>query len=458
MNPNRDRAELSGIDGHAAEPANESKSKSSRTNGGPDRGDLRDARSYSGRRLTQLLVAIAALLIVAEYFHVLSTVAVLAAIVLMIILHELGHYLVARMSGMKVREFFVGFGPRIWSFTRHGIEYGIKALPFGGYVKIEGMTNLDEVDPADEARTYRQASFPRRVAVAVAGSAVHFILAFLLLWWLISGIGILAGNRTVITGVLHDSGVVTPAIAAKIQPGDSVVRVDSIRYPSPTRFAKLVGDSIGVPLRMTLENSSGRLKTVTVKPISSATLAKTDPAYDSRSPHGVLGVTISANVLKEPVLSGAGKAISGLASYAELSVVGIVSHFTPSGIETYLSEVAHPSANPTSARSQSRFESPVGIAYLANYAVHSGIRAVVELLFLINVFVGVFNMFPLLPLDGGHVVIAVYERLRSRHGNRYHADVAKLMPLTYAVLAIILFLGVTALYLDLTHPVANPFG
>jgi membrane-associated protease RseP (regulator of RpoE activity) len=94
---------------------------------------------------------------------------------------------------------------------------------------------------------------------------------------------------------------------------------------------------------------------------------------------------------------------------------------------------------------------------LASDAVAAGVAAVLELLVLINVFVGVFNLVPLLPLDGGHVAIATYERLRSRKGRPYHADVLKLMPITYAVIAVILFLGLTALYLDLTHPVPNPF-
>lgn len=105
-----------------------------------------------------------------------------------------------------------------------------------------------------------------------------------------------------------------------------------------------------------------------------------------------------------------------------------------------------------------RFESPVGIVRLASQAANVGIGAVLTLLFSINVFVGIFNLVPLLPLDGGHVVIAAYERARSRKGKRYHADMMKMIPVTYAVLLVIVLLGVTALYLDITHPLANPFG
>ncbi len=99
---------------------------------------------------------------------------VVLALVAMVMLHELGHFATAKWSGMKVTEYFFGFGPRLWSIRRGETEYGVKAIPAGGYVRIVGMTMLEEVDPPDEARSYRQATFPRRLLVAVAGSAMHF--------------------------------------------------------------------------------------------------------------------------------------------------------------------------------------------------------------------------------------------------------------------------------------------
>jgi len=96
----------------------------------------------------------------------------------MIVFHELGHFATAKWTGMKVTEFFVGFGPRLWSVGKGETEYGVKALPLGGYCKIPGMTLLEEIDPADESRTYRQQRFWKRLLVATAGSITHFILAF----------------------------------------------------------------------------------------------------------------------------------------------------------------------------------------------------------------------------------------------------------------------------------------
>ncbi|HSP03638.1 MAG TPA: site-2 protease family protein, partial [Acidimicrobiales bacterium] len=121
---------------------------------------------------------------------------VVFGVVVMIFLHELGHYLAAKWGGMKVTEFFIGFGPRIWSFQRGETEYGLKVIPAGAYVKVIGMNNLDEVDPADEGKTYRQASYPRRMAVAVAGSTMHFLQAILLLFVLYSFVGVPGGSLT----------------------------------------------------------------------------------------------------------------------------------------------------------------------------------------------------------------------------------------------------------------------
>src|SRR3990170_2434654 len=105
-----------------------------------------------------------------------------AGIFLMIFVHELGHFLTAKRLGIKVEEFFIGFGPRIWSFRRGETEYGIKPIPLGAYVKIVGMHNLDEYDPADADRTYMSKPFWRRVSVAIAGSTMHFVLALVALF------------------------------------------------------------------------------------------------------------------------------------------------------------------------------------------------------------------------------------------------------------------------------------
>src|SRR5205807_10652367 len=114
-------------------------------------------------------------------------------------LHELGHFATAKAFGMKATQFFVGFGSTIWSVRRGETEYGVKALPVGGFVKILGMTSMDDVDPADEPRSFRGTPGWQRVIVPSAGSFMHFTIAFVLLWALSVGIGTLSSTSTVIT-------------------------------------------------------------------------------------------------------------------------------------------------------------------------------------------------------------------------------------------------------------------
>jgi membrane-associated protease RseP (regulator of RpoE activity) len=136
---------------------------------GPARRDIRKTPAPA--------IAMVAGLLALGIFVSWGLVVVIVAIVGMIFLHELGHFVAAKRGGMKVTEFFIGFGPRLWSFRRGETEYGLKLLPAGAYVKVIGMHNLEEVPPEDEPRTYRQASYPRRMAVALAGSTMHFLLA-----------------------------------------------------------------------------------------------------------------------------------------------------------------------------------------------------------------------------------------------------------------------------------------
>jgi membrane-associated protease RseP (regulator of RpoE activity) len=420
---------------------------------------LAEARSFSGRRLIEFLIVLAAIIAFAAHVHALETLLVVVAIVMMIVLHEFGHYITARLSGMKVSEFFIGFGPRIWSFHVGGIEYGIKAFVVGGYVKILGMTNVEEVPPEEEPQTYREATFPRRLLVSSAGSLMHFIIAIILLWVLASGIGVaVATNGTVIAAVPAIPHVESPALKANLPVGATVVAANGVKHPNVTAFGKLVQASAGKPVHLTL-SVGHKTEYRTVVPVSAARLAKADPAYKVLHNEGVIGVTVesTSKTVTDSFFGGAYHSVTTFGSVAWTSVTDILDHFSPHGIATYAHEVVHPSSNPNSARAQSRFESPIGIVYLANDAVRYGAADVLLLLFLINVFVGVFNLFPFLPLDGGHVVIAIYERIRSRKNRRYHADIMKMMPLTYAVLAIILVIGVTSLYLDIVHPIANPF-
>ena len=135
-------------------------------------------RRGATRILVLLVVALVALFVLDSGAR--TAILLVVGIVVMVMLHEAGHYAMAKRSGMKVTEYFLGFGPRLWSFRRGETEYGVKAIPAGGYVRIVGMTNLEEVDAADEPRTFRRASFGNRLKVVLAGVTVNALIAIVL--------------------------------------------------------------------------------------------------------------------------------------------------------------------------------------------------------------------------------------------------------------------------------------
>ncbi|MFZ9100604.1 MAG: site-2 protease family protein, partial [Candidatus Planktophila sp.] len=121
--------------------------------------------------------------------ELLGILAFAVAMLLSVMVHEFGHYLTARRFGMKVTEFFLGFGKRIWSFTKGETEFGIKAIPAGGYCRIEGMTPRDEIPAGEEGRAFFTASSGKKLIVLGAGSFAHFVIGFILIFAIFFGVG-----------------------------------------------------------------------------------------------------------------------------------------------------------------------------------------------------------------------------------------------------------------------------
>ena len=414
-----------------------------------DTEDLMDPREQRGALLRLALIIISGL-VVATYFGALATVLVVLGLLVMIVLHEFGHFVAAKRAGMKVTEFFVGFGPRVWSVTKGETTYGIKALPLGGYCRIIGMTNVEKVDPADEPRAYRNQPTWRRLTVALAGSFVHFLLAFLLLIILFVGpgdIGNFVANPSAsnpIAAVDSFAKGPSPAEQAGLRPGDRIVAVDGHHFQTWDDLTGFLRDRPGQKVTLTIQRGARTFETSTVLADGSKVIVSgaTEPIYTK--PTGLLG--IEAGPVRFSFLGSIRHAGLAFGATAVSSVTGlghVVSDF---------GGYAHMLANQKAADNPhaERFVSPVGVVVLANRATHIGISEVLYLLILINIFVGIFNLVPLLPLDGGHVAIALYEKARSLGRRRpYHADVNKLAPVLYAVLAVLAFYAISSLFLDL---------
>ncbi|HVC68124.1 MAG TPA: site-2 protease family protein [Acidimicrobiales bacterium] len=412
------------------------------------------------RSLVELVVVVGAVVALAVAAGQVALLIVVASLIVMIMVHELGHFLAAKRGHMKVTEYFLGFGPRLWSFRKGETEYGVKAIPLGGYVKIPGMTNLEEVDPADEARTYREQPFHARLLVAVAGSAMHFVMAFVLLWTLVTFVGLPNGDKVAVRHVVDVAGRPGPAQVAGLRPGDVVVSVDgrSVGGNGDVLVAALHG-SPDRPVTLVVDRA-GTERTLVVTPVDGRTVHQAGVTQPPGSaPYGLIGVSLDSPVERVGPLAGLARTGSDIARFSWASVVGVAHLFTPSATVQRFGQLTDAKAASQASANGTRVQSVVGVVQTATDAVHAGIGDLLIVLVSINLFVGIFNLFPMLPLDGGHVAIAVYEKIRSTRSRvRYHADVAKLLPYTWALVAFLGILFTTSLVTDLLHPQANPFG
>ena len=199
---------------------------------------------------------------------------------------------------MKVTEYFLGFGPRLWSIRRGETEYGVKAIPAGGYVRIVGMTMLEQVDPSDEKRSYRQASFPRRLLVAVAGSGMHVIIAFMLLFSLYAVAGVPTATAPTITGLGRFAKGLSPAQLAGLRPGDTIVSVDGHKFSDLDSLISFVSKHPGDALNFVVDRNGHHL-TVRVTPVDGRHVVeeiggqRVQAANPSGPPKGVIGVVLT---------------------------------------------------------------------------------------------------------------------------------------------------------------------
>jgi membrane-associated protease RseP (regulator of RpoE activity) len=389
--------------------------------------------------------------------YTLGVIFFVVALLVSVMLHEAGHFLTARAFGMKASRFFVGFGPTLWSTHRGETEYGIKAIPAGGFVKIVGMTDLEEIEPGDEERAFYRQPAPQRLVVLSAGSLVHFVLAIVLLFLVLATTGdILKADTTlriseVISCIPRDpnasgctAGDPKAPAYGKLRPGDRVVAVNDRRVTSYDEMRALVSRSPGQALVLHVVRDGAPVD-VTLTPVAMQQDGKTV---------GRIGVS---PVLRQHPLSVAGAVPRTFTTLGEMTKeTGRALGDLPHQVSQILQGKPRSTTGAASVVDIARVSGQIAQAKASFGERLANLIAIVAQL---NFFVGVFNMLPLLPLDGGHVGIVLFERSRSRlyrllgRADPGRVDLMKIMPVTYAVVAVFIGLSLLLLYAGIVNPI-----
>jgi membrane-associated protease RseP (regulator of RpoE activity) len=402
-------------------------------------------------------------------------------ILISVSLHELGHMITAKRFNMKVTKYFVGFGPTIFSFQRGETEYGLKAIPLGGFCKIVGMTPQDDdVEPEDQPRAMWRFPVWKRTIVMSAGSITHFLLALAAAWVVAFTLGLpnthypqtdaaqlrekpyisvadctwIAIPTTAQTCTPGANGAIAgPAAAAGLKDGDLITSVGGVAVSTYGQLTDAIRS-----------RPAGKVDFEYVRDGATAK-ASVDLVTADRKP-----LTDTGGAVAKVAIAGLGwdqRSVASTIKYNAASAVPATANYGWFIVEnTFKSLGKIPQKVPALWHSLTGGErdpetpiSVVGASRLGGEAIEHGVPELFLNIFItLNIFIGIFNLLPLLPLDGGHIAIAWFERARTwlyariRRPDPGRVDYYKLMPITYAVILI----GGAFTLLTVTADIINP--
>jgi membrane-associated protease RseP (regulator of RpoE activity) len=375
--------------------------------------------------------------------EILGIIAFVLALLTSVMFHELGHFLTARKFGMRVSEFFVGFGRRIWSITRGETEYGIKAIPAGGYCRIEGMTPTDEMPAGEDHRAFFRASSLRKLIVLGAGSTAHFIIGFLLIFSIFFAVG-----YTTITPVVAQVTTGSVAESAGFKTGDEILAING------EDVNKWSEDAVKIA------QSKGALMTFLILRGGEKITIQAAPLYNADAKRYMLGVVTALGTERDGFLQSttqASRATWVLTKESVKSLVALPSKVPQLFRETFMGEERDPNG----------LVGVVGAARVSGQAVGSDklnsnerLSTFILLVASLNIFVGIFNLLPILPLDGGHMAVAIADEVRAlfarlrRKPRPAPIDVNVLTPVTGVVVILLIALTVVLVLADIINPVS----
>ncbi|MGZ4139900.1 MAG: M50 family metallopeptidase, partial [Actinomycetota bacterium] len=345
-------------------------------------------------------------------------------------------FITAKSFGIKVEQFFIGFGPRLWSVRRGETEYGVKAIPAGGYVRIAGMNPFEEIAPEDKPRVFKAKKPWQRAIVLGAGSFTHFLLGLAIIAAVLAAYGEPAPSTTIGDVQKTFESKPSPAAAAGFKTGDVLVSIAGQPIKQWDDATSVLHENAGKEVTIVVRRNG---TDVALHPV----LADHNPSGDHI---GYLGIGTKVVTKRygviDSVLTGGRRVGDGIA--ASLQAIGKL--FAPSSIHRLFSQVAG-----NQPRSIEDPTTVIGITGQAGGLLGRGDLA--DFLMLIasfNVFIGLANLLPLPPLDGGHLAVLAYEKIRRRD-----VDMRKLIPITVTVISVFGSLFLLLLYLDIVRPLPS---
>lgn len=417
---------------------------------------------------------------------------VLLGIGLSIGLHEIGHLVPAKLFGIKVKQYMIGFGPTVFSRRSGDTEYGLKAFPLGGYIMMEGMYPPEskpyrgpfakwisearaevrrELDPADEDRQFYKLSVPKKLIIMMGGPMMNFFLGIVLIITALSGLGSLQSSMTInqvfpcvessVGGVCPAGVPESPAALAGMRAQDTVVAISGVEVFVWDEAAELL-----------LRNQSGSSEMVVLRDgvrvtLSIAPIFMERQVYDDQNRavndannlpvtelRPIIGVQLKPDQRPQPIIESFGFALS-----ATGAMLGFILDLPAQVFAVAQSTFGFSERNPNGAVSILGVGQLAGEVSSADAPVGAKLASLLLLLGTLNLALFAFNLIPLLPLDGGHVVGALYEGAKRRvltavtKKDPGPIDTAKALPIAYAVWALLLFTGLLLIFADIVNPI-----
>jgi len=441
--------------------------------------------------------------------YVVGVLVIALGVGLSIGLHEIGHLVPAKKFGVKVTQYMVGFGPTVWSRKRGDTEYGIKAVPLGGYIRMIGMfppkpgddphllrasstgrfsqlmdqarqDSMDEVGPGEEHRVFYRLSVPKKVVIMLGGPTMNLVIAFVLFGGLLTlyGIPTATPRITTVAACVPTTAPTTttpqpacapgdpasPAAQAGLQAGDRIVSVNGTAVTAWDQVTPIIRSSAGSTLSLVVDRAGQQTTLqVPVAALNRAAYVDTDKVKVDAAGNvvtervGFLGASPTVEQVKGTPAQVPGFVWNVFTQTASVVVnvpqkmVGVVQAAFGSG--------ERDRNGPISVVGVGRAGGEIASADLGADGTLAKIMTLLSLIASLNMALFVFNLIPLLPLDGGHVAGALWEGLK-RNGARVlgkadpgHVDVAKMLPVAYTMALVLISMSALLIYADIVKPI-----